>query len=116
MSQSHYDILNILPNASLPEIKKQFRLLAIKYHPDHPETGDAQIFTSIAKAYECLADSDKRHEYDKALELELQVRKSDYINHKKEFNEFVKLNAASSNNLFFNSGFIGLTILRALVI
>lgn len=89
-NMTYYDVLGVSSSANLSEIKKQFRQLAIKYHPDHRETGDASIFALVARAYECLSSEAKREEYDKMLELERKARKNDYINQKKAFEDFIK--------------------------
>lgn len=94
---TYYDVLNVSQDANLREIKNQFRKLAVKYHPDHAETGDASIFALVARAYECLSDDHKRSEYDKMLAIERKSRKSDYINQKKAFEEFIKAQETENN-------------------
>lgn len=89
-NMTYYDVLGVPQNASLYEIKKQFRKLAVRYHPDQKDTGDASIFALVARAYECLSDDNKRAEYDRKLSIERKARKSDYINQKKAFEEFIK--------------------------
>ncbi|QOI90181.1 hypothetical protein QKU58_gp150 [Pyramimonas orientalis virus] len=61
--KTFYEILNVDTNSSLDEIKRQYRLNALKYHPDK-ETGDENLFKLINSAYETLSDADKRSAYD----------------------------------------------------
>lgn len=66
MMKNHYNILEVRPNANAEEIKKAFRLLAVKYHPDKTQ-GDEYFtrkFIEIREAYEILSAPDKRKEYD----------------------------------------------------
>ncbi len=59
----HYKTLGIEKTASLDEIKKAYRKLAMKYHPDRDD-GDQEKFQQIKHAYEILSDPKKRQEYD----------------------------------------------------
>lgn len=61
--RDYYEVLGVGKNASDDEIKKAFRRLAIKYHPDK-EGGDESKFREINEAYEVLKDSSKRQRYD----------------------------------------------------
>ncbi|XP_033846657.1 translocation protein SEC63 homolog isoform X1 [Periophthalmus magnuspinnatus] len=53
-----YEVLNLDPEASLSEIKKQYRVLSLKYHPDRG--GDGTTFMRIAKAYAALTNEQSR--------------------------------------------------------
>ena len=61
----YYAILQISKNASQNEIKKQFRLLAKKWHPDKKQSNDAEEkMAQINMAYEVLSDNKRRKMYD----------------------------------------------------
>lgn len=61
--RDYYEVLGISKNASADEIKKAFRKLAVKYHPDK-EGGDEAKFKEANEAYEVLKDQQKRQRYD----------------------------------------------------
>jgi len=63
MSKSYYDILGVSKDANTKTIKKAYRELAKKYHPDK-EGGDEEKFKEISVAYETLSDDHKRGAYD----------------------------------------------------
>jgi len=61
--RDYYEILGVSKSASDDEIKKAFRKLAVKYHPDK-EGGDEAKFKEANEAYEVLKDKQKRQRYD----------------------------------------------------
>lgn len=63
MATDYYKILGVDKNASDDEIKKAYRKLAHKYHPDK-SGGDAEKFKEINSAYQVLSDKSKRSQYD----------------------------------------------------
>lgn len=66
MSKDYYKILEVDRNASPDEIKKSYRKLALKFHPDkNPDNKEAEEkFKDISEAYEILSDSEKKLQYD----------------------------------------------------
>ena len=63
--QDYYKILGVDRKASADDIKKAYRKLARKYHPDVNKAPDAESkFKEISEAYEVLGDADKRQKYD----------------------------------------------------
>lgn len=68
MKKSFYDVLGINKNASETEIKKAYRTLSLKYHPDRNPSEEARtLFPSINEAYETLGDKAKKQQYDMEL-------------------------------------------------
>lgn len=64
MQKDYYQILGIPKDATDSEIKKAYRKLALKYHPDRGKEGDEQKFKEINEAYQILSDKQKRTAYD----------------------------------------------------
>lgn len=63
--KDYYDTLGVKPDASDAEIKRAYRKLARKYHPDvSKEAGAEEKFKSVNEAYEALKDAERRSEYD----------------------------------------------------
>lgn len=66
MAKNYYEILGVSKTATEDEIKKAYRKLAVKYHPDKNE-GDKEAekkFQEISEAYNVLSNKEKRSEYD----------------------------------------------------
>jgi len=65
MGKNYYEILGIRRTASNEEIKRAYKQMALKYHPDkndHPQA--AETFQEVAAAFEILSDKEKREIYD----------------------------------------------------
>jgi len=69
-----YDLLNVKPDATPDELKKSYRKLALKCHPDKnpDDPAAAEKFKEISQAYEVLSDAKKREMYDKVGEQGLK--------------------------------------------
>lgn len=64
LPKNYFSILGVSPAASLDEIKKAYRLLAMQYHPDKNDCIDAHSsFSEIKEAYEVLTNVEKRKKY-----------------------------------------------------
>jgi len=62
MTQDLYSVLGLTKSATSPEIKKAYKKLAMKHHPD--KGGDEEMFKKISHAYSILSDENKRKQYD----------------------------------------------------
>ena len=99
----YYKILEVSENADILKIKKQYRKLAMKYHPDR-NAGDKRAvkkFREITEAYEVLSNGEKRKEYDYKRENENNhtKKKNDKENFKNKYSE----NNFSFGKEFFKS-------------
>jgi molecular chaperone DnaJ len=66
MARDYYEVLGIDRNADQEEVKRAYRRMARKYHPDvNKEPGADERFKEINRAYEVLSDSDSRARYDR---------------------------------------------------
>ncbi len=62
------NVLGVAPTASDAEIKKVYRSLAMRYHPDRNDAPGAEVrFKSVTKAYEILSDRARRDEYNQSV-------------------------------------------------
>jgi molecular chaperone DnaJ len=62
--RDYYDVLGVAADAGADEIKRAYRQLARRYHPDISGDERSTAFLELARAYDVLSDSDKRRSYD----------------------------------------------------
>lgn len=66
MGKKFYEVLGVTETATEDDIKKAYRKMALKYHPDKNKSPEAENqFKSVSEAYEVLGDKAKRDKYDK---------------------------------------------------
>jgi len=71
----YYKILGVSRSASSADIKRAYRKLSLKYHPDkNPSEDAAQKFAEIASAYSVLSDDEKRRTYDSGGEEAVKMQ------------------------------------------
>ena len=62
-----YEILQISPRADLDTIHRVYRIMAARFHPDNPVSGDHERFLKLCEAYDVLSRPERRMQYDTAL-------------------------------------------------
>ena len=63
--RDYYEVLGVSKSTSVDELKKQYRKLALKFHPDRNKSAEApEHFKEISEAYAVLSDTEKRQLYD----------------------------------------------------
>jgi DnaJ-class molecular chaperone len=65
--RDYYDVLGVSPDAGAAEIKRAYRQLARRYHPDISGEDRAGTFLEVSRAYEVLRDPERRRSYDARL-------------------------------------------------
>ena len=79
-SRDFYKILEVKKTATEAEIKKAYRKLSLKYHPDKNPSPDAkEKFSDIGAAYEVLSDAEKRKNYDQGGEDAVKLQEQRYL-------------------------------------
>jgi curved DNA-binding protein CbpA len=68
----YYEVLQLSPKAELETIHRVYRIMAARYHPDNPESGDQEKFLLLSDAYKVLSDPERRGQYDAMREEEPQ--------------------------------------------
>ena len=64
-----YELMQISPNAEPETIQRVYRMLAARFHPDNPKTGDAERFVKLSQAYQILSNGETRAAYDLRCQL-----------------------------------------------
>jgi DnaJ-class molecular chaperone len=107
MSESFYKILEVDEKATKEEIKKSFRRLSMKWHPDkNPgNPNSVAMFQKISEAYEVLGNEEKRQEYDMMNKNPFSRMNSFSPNMEENMDEF--LNAMFGNIPFFQGTHLG---------
>lgn len=70
----YYELLQVSANADSEMIHRVYRMLAQRYHPDNPDTGNSSSFQTILRAYQTLNDPALRAEYDIRYQSQKRVR------------------------------------------
>lgn len=83
----YYQILGVSHNANQNEIKKAYRQMAQKYHPDR-EGGNAEKFKQVNEAYQTLSDEQKRSQYDQYGATYEQMRSQGQTGGFRDFRDF----------------------------
>jgi molecular chaperone DnaJ len=107
--RDYYEILGVGKNADAEEIKKAYRKMAIKFHPDK-NPGDhtaEEKFKEAAEAYDILGDPDKRRRYDQYGHQGVNGRDFDMNDIFSQFKDIFGGGSGSPFDSFFSSGFSG---------
>lgn len=64
----YYELLQISPNAEHETIERVYKMLAARYHPDNPETGDIDKFLLLQNAFETLSNPELRNGYNQVYQ------------------------------------------------
>lgn len=90
-----YEILGVSEDCTKNDIKKKYRELVKKTHPD--KGGKTEIFEMIVTAYETLIDNETRKEYDRLCNI-LKINSLSHIDLKKQSQEFTKYQIVENEN------------------
>jgi curved DNA-binding protein CbpA len=60
----YYEVLQVNRNADIETIHRVYRIMAARFHPDNPRTGDTETFLLLRRAYQVLSDAEQRAKYD----------------------------------------------------
>lgn len=120
--RTHYDVLRITPRASHEEVKRAFRSLAKRYHPDKsPDPKNAIRFKAILKSYKTLGDTYKRRVYDRSINVSpfnpIQSVSSDPFGARNRYGSnkvHAKVRAGGSADRNYTMGVIGIYVVLLL--
>jgi molecular chaperone DnaJ len=100
--RDYYEVLGVEKTASVDDIKKSYRKLAMKYHPDqNKEPGAEEKFKELSEAYAILSDEQKRSQYDRFGHAGTQgYTEADMYNNINFHDIFSGMNFGDSDNLF----------------
>lgn len=106
LARDYYEILGVNRQATKKDIKKAFRKLAQRYHPDKnkelPKDEAEKKFVEIARAYEILSDEEKRAKYDRFGEAAFENGDGGGGGHGFDFSDYSKSKYSSFYSLMFN--------------
>lgn len=77
--RDYYDVLGVAPDAGAEEIKRAYRQLARRYHPDISGDDRGTAFLEVSRAYTVLSDPERRRSYDARLAGDGAASRSDWL-------------------------------------
>ena len=113
MKKNYYDILNINKEATDDEIKKAYKKMALKYHPDRNNSPDAsEKFKEISEAYQILINKNKYNNTSNNTN-NMNFNQTDFVDAEELFKQFFKKSsifASAFNDSFFSDVFENMNI------